>query len=67
MKNREDDQMKQIIAMLAALFLLLTAASALADEVELNAQVVPAGPAVNSITIRSDLIKPTTTAAKFTF
>ena len=59
--------MKKIIAMLAALFLLLTAASALADEVELNAQVVPAGPAVNSITIHSDLIKPTTTAAKFTF
>ncbi len=59
--------MKKTIALLAALFLLLTAASALADEVELNAEVVPSGPAVTSVTIRSDLIKPTTTAAKFTF
>lgn len=56
--------MKKTIALLAALFLLLTAASALADEVELNAEVVPAGPAVNSVTIRSDAVIPTTTAAK---
>lgn len=58
--------MKKITALITVLCLLLCAA-AFADEVELNAEVYASGPVVNSVTIRSDAVKPTTVAAKFTF
>lgn len=53
------------ILLLLALLSLCLAASAMADEVVLNAEVVPSGPAVRSITVKADAVAPTTVNAKF--
>ena len=58
--------MRKWIVLALALLCLCVACGALADEVELNAKVVPAGPTVTSITVKSEAIKPTTVTAAFT-
>ena len=58
--------MKKILSLILFLALMCLAASALADEVILNAEVVPAGPTVTSITIKADAVAPSTVKAKFT-
>ncbi len=52
---------------LALLLCLCMTAAALADEVVLGAEVVPAGPQVTSVTICSEAVAPTTVSAQFTF
>ena len=58
--------MRKLFAFLLMLCLCLCGL-ALADEVLLDAYVAPGGPAVRSVTIRSDAVAPTSSAAAFSF
>ncbi len=58
--------MKKILPLILLLALMGLVTFALADEVILNAEVIPSGASASSITIRSDAVKPTTVNARFT-
>ncbi len=58
--------MKKILPLFLILTLVCMLPSAFADEVILNAEVLPSGASASSITIRADAVKPSTVNARFT-